>query len=77
MQTILVGSEFLAEDLDRDLAPQLHVLREIDLTHSAGAQLLENSVMGNFFLLHPVRLIRSKPSEGCTTQECPLNGSLK
>jgi hypothetical protein len=47
-----VGSEFLAEDLDRDLAPELHVLGEIDLTHSAGAELLENSIMGNFIRIH-------------------------
>src|SRR5215213_5244661 len=56
MQTVLVGSEFLAQDLDRNLAPELHVLSQVNLTHSAGAELLENSVMGNFIGIHHLKI---------------------
>jgi hypothetical protein len=52
MESILVGSEFLAEDLDRDLATELHVFGKINHAHPAGAELLENSVMRDFFRIH-------------------------
>jgi len=33
------------QDLDRDIATELGVVREIDLTHAAGAELAEDSIM--------------------------------
>ena len=57
MQAIFVGSELLAQDLDRDLASELHVLGEIDLTHSAGAELLEYPVMRDFLRIHIYLLV--------------------
>src|SRR6185503_802178 len=52
MQAILISGEFLAQDLDRDLATELHVLGQIDLAHSARAELLQDSVMRNLFGIH-------------------------
>ncbi len=52
MQAIFVGSELLAQDLDRDLAAELHVFGKIDHTHPARAELLENPVMRNLFGIH-------------------------
>src|SRR6185369_16139773 len=52
METILVGRIFLAQDLDRDFAPELHVFGKIDLAHPARAELLEDSVMRNFTAVH-------------------------
>ena len=45
MQTIFVGRVFVTENLDRNLAPELHVFGKIDHAHPARAELLENSVM--------------------------------
>src|ERR1041385_7054801 len=52
MKTILVGSELLTQDLDRDLAPELHVLGQINLAHPAGAELLEYPIMRDLIRLH-------------------------
>src|SRR6185369_560799 len=52
MQAILVCRVLVTQDLDRNLAPELHVFREIDHTHPARAELIENSVMGNFLRIH-------------------------
>src|SRR5688572_25517480 len=53
MQTILVGSEFVTEDLDRDLTAEFHVFGKIDYTHPARTELFENPVMRNLFRVHP------------------------
>jgi hypothetical protein len=45
MQAIAIGSELLAEDLDGDLASELQVFGKIDLAHSPGAELFENSIV--------------------------------
>src|SRR3954454_3475296 len=52
MQTIPVRSELLTENLDRYLASQLQVLGQIDLTHPAGAELLEYSIMRDLIGIH-------------------------
>src|ERR1043165_7783493 len=44
MQSIFIGGEFLAEDLDRDFATEFQIFGQIDHTHPAGAELIENSV---------------------------------
>src|SRR6185369_6912849 len=52
MQTIFVGGEFLAQDLDRDFASELHVLGKVDLTHATRAELFEYSIMRDFLRIH-------------------------
>jgi hypothetical protein len=52
MQSILVGSEFVTKDLDRDLAAQLQVFGKIDYAHPAGSELLKNPVMRDLFGIH-------------------------
>jgi len=44
METILVRRKFLAQNLDRDLASELHVFGKIDLAHAARPELFQDSV---------------------------------
>ena len=37
------------QELEGDLSPEARVLSQIHLSHSAGAELFLNKVMGNFF----------------------------
>ncbi len=52
IESIPVGSEFVTEDLDRDLATELHVFSKIDDAHPACAELLKNLVMRDLFGIH-------------------------
>src|SRR6185503_6765321 len=52
MQSIFVSRVLMTQDLDCNLASELHVFRKIDHAHPARAELLENSVMGNFLRIH-------------------------
>ena len=45
IETIAIGGELFAQQLERDLSAELGVFGEIDLAHAAGAQLMDNAIM--------------------------------
>src|SRR5215217_2000230 len=75
MQTIFIGGEFLAQNLDRDLASELHVLGEINLTHSARTELLKYSIMRDLIGFHLCLVWLKTPKR--STQQCSRHCLLK
>ena len=47
-----LGVVFLAQELDRDLTIETEILRPVDDTHAALAELVEHAIMGNERLSH-------------------------
>ena len=51
-ETIAMLGEFLGQQLEGDFPAQLGVLRQIDFTHAARAELFEDAITGNGFQFH-------------------------
>jgi hypothetical protein len=60
IQAVTVSSKLLGEKFQCDFAPELFILCQVDFTHSAGAQLLDDPVMGDSSRFH--HFLTSDPS---------------
>ena len=52
IQAISISCIFFTQNLDGYFPPQLHVLRQVDFTHTAGTQFFQDSIVGNFCRVH-------------------------
>src|SRR6185503_11226476 len=52
VESIAIGCKFLAENFDRNLPAEFHVLGQIYLSHAARTELLKNPVMRDVCSFH-------------------------
>src|SRR6266404_2849224 len=52
IETIAILGEFFGQQLERDFAPELSVLCQIDFAHAAHTELFEDAITRNGFQLH-------------------------